>query len=133
MRETFSPGDIVKTIHLNNLYQVIEVDAKGRIVCDPITQPHWKDPFIFRPETLKKELPILCPQCTPWSDLLLDVITGYRWACAHKFVEMGYELYTQIDSCPTCLLARPYHTDTCELIKISHNISKEQHGKWVLT
>ncbi len=128
--ETFRPGDIVAT-ELKNLYQVIEIDHKGRVVCDPITQRNWKEPFIFPIEALKKELPILCSYCTPWSDLILDVITAYKWTCAHKFVEMGYKLYVSLDSCPACLLGRPYHLDNCVLIKLSNNISLINTGKEV--
>ena len=131
MQESFSSGDIVATLELGNLYQVIEVDQQGRIICDPITQRQWKEPFVFPAEALKKELPILCPQCTPWSDLILDVITGHRWACAHKFVELGYKLYVSLDSCPACLLGRPHHLEGCNLIRVSNNICLINTGKEV--
>ena len=129
--EAYQPGDIVATREFGNLYQVIEIDLKGRIICDPITQRQWKEPFKFSAEALKKELPILCPHCTPWSDLILDVITGHRWACAHKFVELGYKLYVSLDSCPACLLGRPYHLDNRILIKLSNNIRLVNTGKEV--
>ena len=131
MQEIFSAGDIVATLEFGNLYQVIKIDLKGRIVCDPITQRQWKEPFKFPAEALRKELPILCPHCTPWDDLILDVITGYRWACAHKFVELGHKLSVSLDSCPSCLLGKPYHLDDCNLIRISNNISLMGTGREV--
>lgn len=54
MQETFSPGDIVRTIHLNNLYQVIEIDRKGRIVCDTINSTSLER-FIHFPSRFAQE------------------------------------------------------------------------------
>lgn len=121
----FQLGDVVRTYSFSHLYEVIRIDhEKNRIICEPITFPEWKESFTFRPYEVIADH-ILCPNCTPKDTMLHDhAVTGPRWACPHKFVELGYQFYTKHNTCPTCLLGRPYHTDECSLMKIANNLDR---------